>query len=100
MCLFLNCHVKAETLLNPFHFMGVSQHHLLFCNQWRVTRSTWMLYVMLCLWCYRRSLRAKYNLNVESGSDIQTCVLTFLDEKYIKKVTSLRFYIWKQNGNS
>ena len=50
MCLFLNCHVTVGTLLNPLHFMGISQHHLLFYNQWRVTRSTWMLYVMLCLW--------------------------------------------------
>nr|VDD54897.1 unnamed protein product [Brassica oleracea]VDD54898.1 unnamed protein product [Brassica oleracea] len=87
MCLFLNSHVKVGTLLNPLHFMGVNfrfyKHHLLFCNQWRVTRSTWMLYVMLCLWCYCRSLRAKYNLEVESGSDIQTCVLMFFDEKYI-----------------
>ncbi|CAN6858767.1 unnamed protein product [Brassica oleracea] len=45
MCLFLNCHVKVGTLLNPLYFMGVSQHHLVFCNQWHVTRSTWILYV-------------------------------------------------------
>ncbi|CAN6867177.1 unnamed protein product [Brassica oleracea var. botrytis] len=50
MCLFLNCHVKVGTLLNPLYFMGISQQHLVFCNQWHVTRSTWILYVMLCLW--------------------------------------------------